>query len=96
MKSVINYILLPIVFILCFFIAGSSVFAFQDKDTIDQDSLTFSVDGGNIYFYDSNTKTVYVYSVRGDFRKAFSVNSMGENLKQLSLTDIRLINDKQR
>jgi len=70
----------------------SSVHSFEGETRDKSNYLSFNVDGGNMYFFDHVTRTVYVYTVRGEFRKAYKIDALGSKLSQVSSSQIRQSN----
>ncbi|MBU1864365.1 MAG: hypothetical protein KKH94_11935 [Candidatus Omnitrophica bacterium] len=63
----------------------------EEAPALDLTGLTFSTDSGNMYFYNEKNQTIYIYSSRGEFRRAFQLEKLGGRLKSLTSAEIRMI-----
>lgn len=84
------------------FLVGSiflrNVFSQDSYYEIDAKSrnIDFAVDGANLYFFDADSKMLYIYTTRGEFRKAYEITKLGARLEQLSSAQMReLIENRQ-
>jgi hypothetical protein len=95
MKKVLFFISIFLILISGLLINQSPVFGFENKTDKKTDFLDFYVDGGNLYFFEPETNTVYIYSSRGEFRRAYVLEKPGLRMKSLSTSEIReLIENK--
>ena len=103
MKKIIFYIVLigaSCILIYCIDLCSNEsckmLLAQDDNEVKKIQQITFSVDGGNMYFYDQSKKTIYIYSTQGQFRRAFVVDRLGLRLKTSKSSVIRqLIEDEK-
>ena len=68
------------------------VYSFSDDDEEGVPPVSFNVDGGNMYFFDHATNIVYIYSIRGEFRKAYRIDTLGSKLASVRSSEIREFN----
>jgi len=90
MKKVLSFFLL---FLILFTIGTmywqTSAIAFENAGDEKKPSIDFDVDGGNLYFFDRSNNTVYIYSSRGEFRRAYKLETPGLRMQTISATEIR-------
>ena len=91
MKSIIsgNNILIAFIVLLVYsFILVQFIVPVQAELDTGYDSrfstMTFAVDNNNIYFYDTQQGVIYIYSQRGDFRRAYRLNKLGDRMSFMS------------
>lgn len=88
MKKLLSFI--GILFILTVFLYKQPpAVAFDRKNSPKDQTIEFAVDGGNMYFFDTSSNSVYIYSSRGQLRNAYQIVELGERLRSLSTFDIR-------
>lgn len=88
MKKLLSF--MGILFILTMFLCKQPpAVAFDKNNGAKDQTIKFAVDGGNMYFFDTSSQSVYIYSTRGQLRSAYQIVELGEKLKSLSTFDIR-------
>ena len=65
------------------------LFAQDDNVSKTSSTFTYCVDGGNMYFYDPTEQIIYIYSTRGEFRRAYELETLGMRLKSIHSSEIR-------
>ena len=89
MKKVLFFCNILLILILLGAVNVNLVTAYGKEEKSLNGAVDFVVDGGNMYLFDRSDDIIYIYSSRGEFRRAFYIENMGERLQTLRANELR-------